>query len=132
MKRKATLLLFFLVAGQFLACLLSTEKMWPFNPILVYVEPVADDVTETSLVAFYGEQETNVVDLGWVDRRVEWRLVKAVDESTPEMQLKAMRELADEFRPMAGRFEGLRLSRSTWRLREGRVLEKKSIVEVLF
>tara|TARA_Y100000815_G_scaffold273363_1_gene304436 strand:- start:286 stop:687 length:402 start_codon:yes stop_codon:yes gene_type:complete len=133
MKRKATLLLLFLVAGQFLACLFSTQKLWPFNPILVYVEPVADKVTETSLVAFRGALEEDVVDLGWVDWRLVGRLVAPVRQATGEVQQRrAFIILVDLLRPSAEEFEGLRLYETTWSLSKGEATEKQLVLEVSF
>ena len=133
MKVKAISLLLFLVLGQFLACLFSTQKMWPFNPILVYVEPVADEVVETSLVAFRGAQEVSVVELGWVDWRVVGRLVNPVKEATGErQQQQAFLVLADELRRSAEGYEGLRLYETTWSLSEGEATEKQLVSEVSF
>lgn len=133
MKLKATGLLLFLILGQFLTCLFSTQKMWPFNPILVFVEPVEEEVVETKLVAFRPDGEADIVELGWVERRVEWRFSKMVDPSAPlEEQQRVMEDLAERLRPSAGQFEGLRLYNSTWNLNQGRIVDQKLVAEVRF
>ena len=132
-KAKATCLLVFLILGQFLCCLLSTQKLWPFNPILVYVEPVPDVVTCTSLVAFQGDQEKDVADLGWVHERVRGRMVGAVEGGETQAERdRIFSAMVDRFRFQAGSYEGLRIYRYTWSLSRGRMTNKELLVEAAF
>jgi hypothetical protein len=132
-KIKATCLLAFMVLGQFLACLWSTQQFWPFNPILVYVEPIPDQVSETSLVAFKGRWEQDIVTLGWTNERVRGRLAAIVRQAdTPEERAEKLAQIIDCYRPMAHDWQGIRLYKLTWDLKRGTLTQTQLLSEASF
>ncbi len=130
---KVALLASFLVMGQFLCCLFSTSRLWPFNPILVYVSHSGSEVRGPLLVAYSSTEEANLVAMGWCSELFERKLAAGLMSMPPARREHALRELAGFFAGRGrARFAGLRLYRLTWNLPTGQVREREQVAECRF
>jgi hypothetical protein len=127
---KVGLLATFLVMGQFLCCLYSSPRLWPFNPILVYVSHSGPQLRGPLLVAYSGSEEANLVEMGWCSELFERKLAAGLMSMQAARREQALRELAGFFAKRGkGRFEGLRLYRLTWDLPSAQVVERDRVAQ---
>lgn len=119
-----------LIAGQFFACFWGTDRLWPFNPILVYTHaPNLESYKAPILVAYKDKSEHDLVGLGWMGEHMERKLAGRIARSNEEEREYVLKSVGKFLEPNSDGFEGLRAYRLTFNILTGEVLEKELLAE---
>jgi hypothetical protein len=104
--------------------------LWPFNPILVYTSP--GDFKASSgavIVAFRGDEEKDVVELGWLDEYLARKFATCIALSDPGDADRNLEMVKNYLEPSKHGFEGVRVYRLTYNLRHRTLVKRKLLAE---
>jgi hypothetical protein len=125
--------LMLMVAGQTLAVVYQTGRLWPFNPISVYEAFSSDRAISNEAYLVGPDGEIRVPATGLADHRIVLRFVGAVYRASTKKDRDHIAGLFFDYvrgrSSGAFRYTGLRMYRRSWDLERARAVESQLLAE---